>query len=171
MRMRAGLGLVAVFAEWCVSSCRSVCPGLMTFSCMYAVAACSATPQQAQSETEEAKRRRTSYSSLPTSFIASLVLPAPANMRGVYHLECEVKYGDMEIQLQLPEIGFEAMPSRVPLEWSPLDVVYFLRSQRLPIDPAAEQLSNHEGTAVDGPMLVRDGTCSRHGVAPALAMP
>ena len=126
---------------------------------MYAAAACSATPQQAQSETEEAKRRRTSYSSLPTSFIASLVLPAPANMRGVYHLECEVKHGDMEIQLQLPEIGFEAMPSRVPLEWSPLDVVYFLRSQRLPIDPAAEQLSNHEGTAVDGPMLVRDGTC------------
>lgn len=38
--------------------------------------------------------------------------PLPANVRGVYSLEVEVKHGDMEIQLQVPDIGFEALPSR-----------------------------------------------------------
>lgn len=118
----------------------------------------SAAAPPSQSEAESSKRRRTSYSSLPTSFIASLALPAPGDMRGVYRLECEAKHGDMEIQLQVPEIGFEALPSRVPLEWTPPDVVYFLQSQHLALDAEAEQLMSHEGTAVDGRMLLRDGT-------------
>jgi len=81
----------------------------------------------------------------------------PANVRGVYSLEVEVKHGDMEIQLQVPDIGFEALPSRIPMEWVPLDVVSFLRSQRLPVDPSAEFITNHEGVAVDGRLLLNDG--------------
>jgi hypothetical protein len=54
-------------------------------------------------DSEEAKRRRTSYSSLPTSFILSLVQPMPGLVRGIYCLEAEVKHGDMEIQLQVRE--------------------------------------------------------------------
>ena len=49
----------------------------------------------------EAKRRRASYSSLPSSFILSLLQPVPAGVRGFYDLECEVLHGDMEIQLQV----------------------------------------------------------------------
>jgi len=110
-----------------------------------------------QIEIDEAKKRRTSYSSLPTSFILSLGQPLPANVRGVYSLEVEVKHGDMEIQLQVPDIGFEALPSRIPMEWVPLDVVSFLRSQRLPVDPTAEHITNHEGVPVDGRLLLQDG--------------
>jgi hypothetical protein len=41
-------------------------------------------------ENEETKRRRVSYSSLPSSFILSLVHPVPPNSRGLYHVEAEV---------------------------------------------------------------------------------
>ena len=50
-----------------------------------------------------------------------------------------------------------ALLSRIPLHWSPLDVVSFLRSQRLPLDPAAEYMANHEGSPVDGRTLLQDG--------------
>lgn len=56
---------------------------------------------------EEAKRRRTSYSTLPTSFILSLVQPLPAGVRGMYLLEAEVTHGDMEIQLRVrPSLSY-----------------------------------------------------------------
>jgi len=43
------------------------------------------------------------------------------------------------------------------MEWVPLDVVSFLRSQRLPVDPTAEHITNHEGVPVDGRLLLQDG--------------
>ncbi len=64
-------------------------------------------------EMEEAKRRRTSYSSLPTSFILSLVHPMPGYVRGIYSLEVEIKHGDMEIQLQVPRPSLDPRPCLV----------------------------------------------------------
>ena len=49
------------------------------------------------------------------------------------------------------------MPSRIPLEWMALDVVEFLRANRVPIDPAAPHICNHEGQPVDGRLLLQDG--------------
>ena len=59
----------------------------------------------------------------------------------------------------MQEIGFDLQPSRVPIEWSPEDVVNFLRSQRLPIDPAADAIRNHEGLPVDGRSVCFASAC------------
>lgn len=63
----------------------------------------------------------------------------------------QVMHGDMEIQLQMPTaIGFDLQPSRVPMEWTPGDVVTFLRTYRLPIDAAADCIVSHDGIPING---------------------
>ena len=65
--------------------------------------------------------------------------------------ECVCEYVRVnEWTEQVPEVGFQAMPSRIPMEWQAHDVVEFLRANRVPIDPAAQHISNHEGLPVDG---------------------